>query len=202
MTKFRDLTGQKFGRLTVIERAENSNFGLVRWKCLCECGNTTIVQSGNLIQGNTKSCGCIHLKQGGKSHSRLYHIWNNMKSRCYNPSNKYYKYYGGRGISICDEWKNNFQVFYDWAIANGYSDNLSIDRMDASGNYCPDNCRWATIKEQQSNKRNNRYITYNGKTQTIAQWAKEIGIKTSTLHARLNYQNWDIEKALTTKRDN
>ena len=121
-----------------------------------------------------------------------------MKTRCTNPNHEAYHNYGGRGISICDEWMNDFQAFYDWAMANGYSDDLSIDRIDNDGNYCPENCRWATDKEQCNNQRSNHLITYNGKTQTIKQWAADLGIKRVTLQARLTRYHWDVEKALTT----
>lgn len=123
-----------------------------------------------------------------------------MNARCSKIDHPYYNRYGGRGISVCEEWKNDFISFQNWAIATGYTENLTIDRIDFNGNYNPTNCRWATQKEQQNNKSNNKFITYNGKTQTIAEWADEFGINKSTLHARLKYQNWSIEKALLNNR--
>ena len=120
-----------------------------------------------------------------------------MLGRCYNPNHMHFKRYGMRGITVCEEWKNNFQAFYDWAMSNGYRDDLTIDRIDNNGNYCPENCRWATMKEQCNNTRSNTLITYNGKTQTMAQWAKEIGMPYHKLVVRIA-RGWDVERAFTT----
>ena len=199
MGAFIDLTGQKFGKLTVIERAENKN-GRVAWLCKCDCGNFTTVTSKRLRNGDTKSCGCYHkekISKHNKSNSRLYNIYSHIKQRCYNLKNCRYKNYGGRGITICDEWLHNFQAFYDWAMANGYDDTLTIDRIDNNKGYSPDNCRWITNKEQQSNKCNNHLITYNGKTQTMAMWANEKNINESTLAHRIS-RGWNIDRALNT----
>lgn len=130
----------------------------------------------------------------GTSRSRLKRIWSKMKSRCYSPKVYNYHRYGGRGITVCDEWKDNFQAFYDWAIANGYADDLTIDRIDNDGNYEPNNCRWATMKEQANNKSNNVRITYKGKTQDIKQWSEELGIAYTTLFIRI-HNGWPVEKA-------
>lgn len=134
----------------------------------------------------------------GKSHSRLYRIWNSMKQRCSNPNNIGFRLYGGRGITVSDEWKNSFQSFYDWAMANGYADNLTIERIDNDGNYCPKNCRWATYAEQQNNTSYNRLYTYKGETLNIMQWAKKACISPNMLYKRL-LRGWDFEKALNTK---
>ena len=122
-----------------------------------------------------------------------------MKTRCGNPKHHEYHNYGGKGISVCDEWKGSFQAFREWAIESGYADGLTIDRSDNEKNYCPENCRWATYKQQANNKTQNHLVTYNGKTQSIAQWAEELGINRVTLQARINRYGWDIEKAMTTK---
>ena len=200
MSNLKDLTGQTFGRLTVIERAENNKYNQARWKCSCECGNITIVQSANLIKGTTKSCGCLKKEiQHHKSNTRLFSIWASMKKRCYNPKHNHYDRYGGRGIAMCEDWQNNFLSFYNWALTNGYNDNLTIDRIDNNGNYCPENCKWNTKKDQVRNRSCTRLLTYNGKTQSIAQWADEIGIKYSTLSTRLRRNQWNVEKALKTQ---
>ena len=132
MGAFIDLVGQKFGRLTVIERAENKN-GRVAWICKCDCGKFTTVISKTLVNGDTKSCGCYHkdkVSVHNKSKTRLYNIYVHVKQRCYNSKDDRYKNYGSRGITVCDEWLNDFQAFYDWAMANGYRDDLTIDRID------------------------------------------------------------------------
>lgn len=132
-------------------------------------------------------------------HTRLYHIWNGMKQRCSNPKAIGYRYYGGKGVTVCQEWQNSFQAFYDWAVANGYDDNLSIDRRDANGHYCPENCRWTTSKEQQNNTSYNRLITYGEETHNITQWAEIINIPRNVLYNRVR-RGWNIEKIITTKK--
>lgn len=129
--------------------------------------------------------------------TRLYHIWNGIKMRCLNPKNISYRYYGAKGVTVCSEWANDFKAFYEWAMANGYKDNLSIDRIDSNGNYCPENCRWATVKEQQSNTSYNVWLSYNGETHTVMEWAEKIGVSANMIYKRL-YRGWDIEKTLTT----
>jgi hypothetical protein len=132
----------------------------------------------------------------GLRKSKLYITWANMKQRCYNPNDSHYKWYGGRGVTICDEWKNDFKAFYDWAIANGYRDSLTIDRVDSTKNYSPDNCRFITMSAQQRNKSSNKYIEYNGETKSVQEWAEKLNIKPSTLRARFN-KGWSIERALS-----
>ena len=131
----------------------------------------------------------------GLRKTRLYGIHNGLLQRCYNPSRPKYKNYGGRGITVCEEWRNNFKAFYDWAMANGYADGLTIDRINNDGNYEPSNCRWVKIKEQAYNKTTSNFITYKGETKTIAEWAQEYGIKYGTLFYRIK-NGWDIEEAL------
>lgn len=138
------------------------------------------------------------MKTHGMTNTRLHRIWRAMKRRCYNPHFEQYKDYGGKGVGICSEWKNDFLSFYRWAMANGYADNLTIDRKDISGNYDPSNCRWATRKEQANNRRNNHLVTYQGKAQTIAQWAEETGIQDATIEARLK-RGWSVERTLETR---
>ena len=199
-----DLTGNIYGRLTVICQVENTKEGRARWKCRCDCGNEKDIPGKDLRRGNIKSCGCLRReasssrkKTHGASESRLYYIWLTMKQRCNNPNNHKARDYRNRGITICSEW-NEFEEFQKWALANGYADNLTIDRIDNDGNYEPKNCRWATAIEQGSNKRNNVNITFDGKIKNIAQWAREYGLKHGVVQKRIKYLGWSIEKALTT----
>lgn len=209
MGKSSQIIGRKFGRLTVVERAEDliAKNGKRRsqWLCKCDCGNTAIARRDALVSGRKQSCGCLKKEmpiKHGLLNTRLYYVWLSMKKRCYLPSNSDYNGYGARGVSICDEWRNSFEAFHEWALANGYDETAprgqcTIERIDNNGNYEPSNCRWTTNDEQQNNKRSNHYITYNGKTQTIAQWAREIGVSRATLSNRINRLQWTIEKALT-----
>ena len=201
-----DLIGQKFGMLTVLAQANDKirsdGTHIVMWHCMCDCGNEIIVNSGTLKSGHTKSCGCLQGEHHNDSNhktgkTRLYRIWGDMKQRCYNKNNLNFKNYGGRGIVICDEWKNSYIKFKEWAIKNGYNDDLTIEITDVNGNYCPENCKWATQLEQANNTRTNRMITFNGETLTWTQWNKKLGFKRGVLEYRLK-KGWSIEKALTT----
>lgn len=204
MSKMKNLTGQKFGRLTVIRIVGKDKFQNLIWLCKCDCGNEVSVRSASLIKGRTVSCGCYNkekakyaFKTHGLSKTRLYRIWNGIKNRCFNENIPKYKNYGNRGIFVCDEWKNDFMSFYNWSMDNGYDDNLSIDRIDYNGNYEPNNCRWITNKEQSRNKRNNNLITYNNETHCISEWAEILGFKSNDIYRRLKL-GWCVEKIFNT----
>ena len=194
--------GKRFGLLTVEGFAYKDEFGKHYFKCRCDCGNEKIISAYELGRKRYKnqSCGCYKRKINGLYKSRIHRIHRGMISRCYCKNAPYYKWYGGIGISVCDDWKDNnngFLNFYNWAMQNGYSDNLTIDRIDNNRNYEPSNCRWITQEEQANNKRNNHNITFSGKTQTIAEWAKTIGIRPSNIYSRIFNSGWSEEEALT-----
>ena len=196
--KLEDLSGKKYNKLYVIKYVGKS-----KWLCKCECGKNCIVIASKLKNGHTKSCGCLQKEMTHKANSkhnecgsRLYCEWLNMKSRCNNKNNKYYKIYGGRGITICDEWSKNYLKFKEWAIANGYQDNLTIDRIDNNGNYEPTNCRWATWKEQANNTRRTIKYEFGNLKLSIKQWAELFGINYGTFKDRINKRKWDFYKCL------
>ena len=156
-----DITGKVFNRLKVIGYSHTDKHWNKLWNCLCECGKSTVVNGTNLKNGNTKSCGCLQRDKStkhGKAKTRIYTIWQHMNYRCYNTNSISYKYYGKRGIEVCKEW-HNFQDFNKWAMEGGYNDSLQIDRIDNNGNYCPQNCRWVTRKENMRNKRQGNQYT-------------------------------------------
>jgi len=210
MRKLIDLKGKKFNRLTVIERYhENNIHNKPLWLCKCDCGKETIVNGLSLKNGNTKSCGCYakeiqKLSSNKKSkhnlrNTRLYNIWRGMKKRCYDLKNKDYKNYGKRGIKICEEWLNDFKTFYDWAMSNGYKDNLTIDRIDTNGNYEPNNCRWTDLETQQNNRRNTEHITIGNDSKTMSQWARTIGVHHSSIS---NKKTTELKKEYILKKLN
>ena len=200
MRKKINLLGQKFGKLTVIkELDERSKRGMVMWLCQCDCGNYVKHTCNDLRSGKSKSCGCsqnMGHPTHGKCDTRIYEIWASMKKRCLNKNCQSYDNYGGRGIIICDEWLK-FENFYTWAIENGYNDNLTLDRVNNNLGYNPNNCRWANRYTQANNKRNNVLITYNGKTQTLPQWCRELNLPYATIWDRVQ-KGWTDEEILTT----
>lgn len=202
-TVFKDLTGRKYGRLTA--KSHFIKNGDTYWHCSCDCGNKTDVLSQHLQRGLTKSCGCLRTKTSSKkakthgmSKTRIYKEWKGIKERCLNKNNSAYKNYGGRGITVCSEWIDDFMNFYNWAIENGYRDDLTIERKDVNGNYCPENCCWIPLKEQALNTRLNVFYEYKGQVKTMSQWARYAGIKYQTFVRRLKVSGWTIEKAIET----
>lgn len=185
--------GEKYYHWTVIGNAPKRN-GREMVLCRCDCGSIREVRYDGIKCGSTKSCGCSRGTHR-MTNSRLYNIWHKMKERCYNENHVHYNNYGGRGITVCEEWKTNFQSFYEWAIKNGYSENLTLDRINTDKNYCPENCRWATALEQQNNTRNNRIISANGRSQSVARWVEEVKVPYSTIYSRL-CNGWSEQDAV------
>lgn len=205
MVAVRDLSGAIFGRLSVLHRVESSPSGKARWLCLCECGNETVVFSSALVGGITLSCGCLRNETSkllaknlnrthGMSKTRLFHVWDSMLQRCNNPRHKSYPDYGGRGISVCERWKEFANFFEDLGDPGP---GFSIDRIDVNGNYEPGNVQWATSKQQGRNKRTNTIITINGKSQPLAYWCEKYGINKVTAMDRIK-RGWSPEKAFQT----
>lgn len=202
----------KFGRLTVLCRAEDRVYKdgrkRIAWNCRCDCGNTKEVLGENLKSGYTKSCGCLQKEKAamaqlkhGEADSRLYNVWSAIKRRCFNSTVPEYHRYGGRGITMCNEWLD-YEVFSNWARANGYRDDAprgecTIDRIDNNGDYCPDNCRWVNQQDQMNNVSYNHYVTYNGENHTVAEWSRIYNIPYTRLLQRLNRYKMTPEKALS-----
>jgi len=203
----KDLTGNKYGRWTVLKLSEKKYRSMIMWLCKCECGVEREIIGNNLVRGISKSCGCLKIERtkitktkhgqtiDGKI-ARLYRIWQGMKERCLYPSQTSYKNYGGKGVKVCKEWLD-FSVFREWAVANGYNDNLSIDRIDSNGNYEPSNCRWVTKTNQARNNSHNTMIEIEGKTKCLAEWCEIYGISHKTVGSRIK-RGWEPIKALTT----
>lgn len=203
----KDLTGLTFTYLKVLEYV-NSDFDKYGnktsfWKCQCICGKTIVLPRYDLTRKRNQSCGCmrtqligIKSKKHGGYKTRLYHIWVGMRHRCFAPTDKYYCNYGERGITVCDEWANDFITFRDWALTHGYADNLTIERIDVNGNYEPQNCCWITRAEQPKNTRISKRYTYNGETKTLRDWSVALGGCPDLVKDRLK-RGWDIEDAIT-----
>lgn len=211
-----DLTGKTFGELTVVKFVQTDD-RMTHWLCKCSCGNEILVYSGHLKSGHTTKCNNPSHKIGRKcseetkrkigkantKHSgcqeRLYRVWSSMLNRCNNPNEFAYKWYGARGIKVCNEWLD-YATFRQWALSSGYDDSAethmcSIDRIDGNGNYCPENCRWVDAKAQSNNRKSNVLLTYKGKTQTMMQWAEETGVPYQRIQQRLN-RGWGVQRAI------
>lgn len=207
MGKLIDLTGRRFGRLTVLERSGATKNKEAKWRCRCDCGMEVIVTSSNLRNGRQVSCGCLRQEKSlnriqdynsthkATRNKRLYKIWLGMRNRCENQKHQAYSWYGGRGIKICNEW-GIYEIFERWALSSGYLPTLTIDRINVNGDYTPDNCRWVTRQEQAYNRRDNRRLTFKGESLTITEWAKRLGCSPTCLYYRLD-AGWPTEEILT-----
>jgi hypothetical protein len=204
------LHGKTFGRLTVQARCGADRHGKALWLCLCSCGTKHVSTGQALTDGSTRSCGCFNREQKraicverntthGMSDTPVYHVWVNMLTRCYNKSSKGYRTYGAKGIRVCKRWRHNFAAFLE-DLGEPPTTKHTIERINTSLGYRPNNCRWATMKEQQNNRTNNHAVTFNGRTQNLGEWADQYGLPKSTLLNRLGILGWSIEKALTTPK--
>jgi len=215
MAKIKDLSGMKFGKLTVIERGQDIYYGKdsqkrITWICKCDCGNIKQITGCSLRNNSTQSCGCIQTEKSKIRRERqiekykdkhqytvfdkrLHNIWKGMKERCYTKTCAYYKYYGGRGIIMCDEWRKRggFWTFRGWALNNGYQDNLQIDRIDVNQGYNPENCRWVTAQEQANNKRNSIKIEVDGVSHSLLEWSQILHMDFSRM-VRLKKQDYEL----------
>lgn len=204
--------GDKFGKWTIIEEIAPkiiSEKPRRMFRCQCECGNIGEVQLACLRNGHSTSCGCEQKRRAAEAQTKhgiadkhpLYLTWKNMKKRCNYPNASEYENYGGRGICVCEEWSNSFQSFYDWAINNGWSRELTIDRIDTNGNYCPENCRWSNVETQMNNMTKNHYIEYNGSTYTLSTLAKHLNIPYNIVRYRLSNCKWSVEHLINYYND-
>lgn len=194
--------GQRFGDLVVLRFEYSESQGRYVWVCKCDCGQVVSVVPANARAGRVRSCGCAQLKSAtthGMRNTRLYRIWVDMRRRCRDTSRKAYKHYGARGITVCEEWDKSFEGFMQWAYREGYSDELSIDRIDVDGNYDPSNCRWATAKQQARNRRSTRYLDAFGETLPAVEAVEKYGngIKIDTVLKRIDLHGYSVEEALT-----
>lgn len=203
MPRFNDLTGRRFGKLTVIKREGANRNGSATWLCNCDCGNKKVACGRELVNGDTSSCGCArhNPRKHGMAGTRLYRIWTGMKSRCFNPNSPAYDRYGGRGITVCREWADNFETFMEWALESGYNEGLTIERIDNGKGYFPGNCTWISQSEQTQNRRSCIFVTMDGKTMNLQQWCDELGISYKLVHNRIRKLGWEPKKALTTPVD-
>lgn len=209
MAKQIDLIGQRHGRLVCVdylglkERADGRRNRM--WRCICDCGNEKVVSTNQF--GIIRSCGCLtgdvaHDRLYKGRNKRLYSVLLRMKDRCYDPVSPYYHNYGGRGIKVCEEWlgDNGIDNFEKWALSHGYTEGLTIERINNNADYSPDNCKWATMKEQSNNKRNNVRIEIDGKSQTLTQWCEQYDVPYSRVRVRVQKMGWSLEEALTTPK--
>ncbi len=199
-----NLIGKRIGNLTIVGRTTSSKHGESRWICRCSCGGDIILTYRQVKNGRIKNCGCIPTPHFNKTHgfsnTALYNHWKMMIYRCENPNNRAYKYYGQRGIKVCDEW-HDFLTFKKWVDSTKPDGDYTIDRIDNNKGYSPDNCRWATKKEQSNNRRSNREFKYNGETHNLMEWSEILGFNYKRVHNRIYKLGWEFEKAVETPPD-
>lgn len=207
--KKNDLTGQRFGKLTAIRSYYDSSKKVTFWECVCDCGNTTAVRANRLVHHRTNSCGCLRAESNnhkktthGMSKTHLYNAWHSMKARCYNKNDVRYARYGGRGINVCDEWKQSFDAFKHWALANGYQEGLTLDRINNDEGYYPNNCRWVCTAVQNNNRGVSINITYDGKTQNLKDWCNELGVPYMRVWQRIKKYGYSFEEAIAEPSHN
>lgn len=201
-----ELTGQTFGRLTVLGKSKKCRKEPL-WLCRCSCGNLCEVTGSNLKRGKQKSCGCLRAdnlrsitRKHGMTKTRLFYIWSSMIQRCSNPNNRSYPNYGGRGIKVCEDWTNSFESFSSWAAQSGYDDSLTLDRIDNNLGYFPENCRWASFKAQQNNRRDNIVVEIMGQSKTLSQWGELYGVKSGTIWWRYKAGKRGLELIAPVKK--
>lgn len=205
MSKLKDLTGQRFGRLIVIKRTANDKYGRAIWECSCDCGNKKTVSGASLISGKVKSCGCLRhdnrscVKHGG-ANTTLYRRWCSIIHRCESPCSPYYKNYGARGIKVCDEW-HDFSKFKEWVIKTRPQEDYTVERIDVDGDYCPSNCTWIPLGEQARNRRTNVIIEYNGEKHILVEWCEILNLNYKLVHNRIYKLGWSFEQAISTPLD-
>lgn len=205
MSKLIDITGYKYNMLTVLRRVDNDKNGQSRWECKCDCGNITVAKGANLKNGAVKSCGCLlhkapKNKKHGESNTPLYQMWISMIYRCHNEKNQAYKFYGARGIRVCEEW-HDYEAFKRWVEETKPEGKYTIERIDANGDYCPDNCTWITMSEQANNRRSNILIRYNGEEHNLMKWCEILNRDYKNVHNRMYKLGWSFEKAISTDID-
>lgn len=192
-----DLTGKRIGKLVVLEYAGRTERRASLWRCHCDCGNEVVMRGDVLRRGNTGGCGCGKGLKHGHRNKLWYPSYKAMMERCYLYTSGNYSRYGGKGITVCGEWRD-INKFAEWAEESGYAPGLTLDRIDSSRGYSPDNCRWATKKQQSNNRKNTLYYTYRGETKALTDWAEEVGINRHTLYDRIEKRGWSVEKAIET----
>lgn len=206
MPPFVDLSGRKVGLLTIIRRGTDNPKGVPRWICRCDCGNETMSSGQSLREGKIESCGCKRDERSavrnkeravhGLAHTRVWRIWQQMKQRCLSPATTTYVHYGAKGLTVSDRWMD-FQKFLE-DMGQPPTEKHTLDRIDGTKGYSFENCRWATMKEQNNNRKDNHILEFNGQSLTIAQWADKLGLKAPTIYARINVYKWSVKRALTT----